>query len=153
MSANQDLDECLKDRGHSSVRAFITSHPEASYPELAQLLGPSVLPVQVLDMHLREAHTAGRSAYRIAAAESLARQLRALLPQGWSRTTSPDVDPEFVNISAWVTWTSALAQVDRDETVISRLWDALNTHASPGWRPSSGDDPVIVNAFNEAWPG
>jgi len=148
----KELTESVKELGHTSLLAFAANSPGATYEELAERLGPKVMPVQVLDLHLREALSRGPAAYREAAADALARQLRARLPAGWSRSAADGVDHEFANISAWVTWTSALAQVERDDAVVERLWEALKRRAVPGWRPSSGTDPTIVAAFDEAWP-
>ena len=98
---------------------------------------------------MREAHRSGARAYREATADAPARQLRRHLPHGWS--DGEGVEDDFSNVAAWVTWTSALAQVERDESVMDRLWPALCELATPGWRPSSGQDPVIAAALDKAW--
>jgi hypothetical protein len=146
MSWQAEVTERARELGAVSVRAFVENHPEATYAELADLLGPQVMPIQVYELHLREAHAVGPAAFREAAADSLVRELRAHLEGGrWS-------DDDEDNIPAWATWVSSLARVEADREVTTRLWAALKAHAKPGWRPSSKDDPVIVAAFDEAWP-
>jgi hypothetical protein len=140
MSWQADVMEKVRALGATSMREFVESHPDATYAELADMLGPEVMPIQVYDLHLREAHAAGPVAFREAAADSLARDLRR---HRWS-------DDDEDNIPVWAAWASSLARVEDKATV--HLWAALKAHAKPGWRPSSKDDPVIVAAFAEAWP-
>jgi hypothetical protein len=54
--------------------------------------------------------------------------------KGWDLTDAaePGVTPRLVNITG--------------------LWDTLRQDAKPGWLPRSPHDPVLKNAFDQAWP-
>jgi hypothetical protein len=133
--------------GFSSVSEFVAARPGATYGQLSdELEPPLVLPIMVMKLQLQEARAKSPEVYRAAAADSLARSLSESLTEGWGKTQG-ESSPEFMNVAAWSAWAST---VDDDRCL--RVFEALKERAKPGWRPSSGLDPVIVAAFDEAWP-
>lgn len=145
--ANFDaLDGALASHGYESVEALLDRHPGSSYVALGEQIG--ILPVAITAAHLTRASRVGASAFRDAARDSLARHLNQSLPQGWNGP-----EGRFENIVPFSSWAVAVETAasawarDRDA-----IFDALERHAPTRWRPTGGDDPVLVAAFNEAWP-
>ncbi len=139
------LDGALAAHGYDSVEALLHRHPGVSYITLGEQIG--VLPVALIAAHLTRAYRAGASTFREAARDSLARHLNQSLPHGWNGS-----EARFDNIVPFSSWATSVETAagagarDRDA-----VFEALERHARPGWRPSGADDPVLVAAFNEAW--
>lgn len=157
MSWQADVREALRSQGFSSLDELLRTHPGESYEALANLFpsSPLVLPVMLIRLQLEDARLAGAVSLRSAFADSLARTLAAHLPDGWGQTKSnqADVSPDFMNIAAWSTWVALVSpEDDSQEALFARLWESLRAKARLGWRPTSENDPVLQEVFNEAWP-
>lgn len=130
---NRRLAERILASGHPDLKSFLSANRDKSYEELAELLGEDVAPVQVQTLEAAEAASEGVTS---AAAESLARFLRASLPNGWGGTRY------------WES--SALGALARWEAIWSKrvttsgVPEALFRRNPPlGWRPQDGADLLL----------
>lgn len=133
--------------------------------------------VQVSRLQIQEVRNAAQ--FRRAAMDSLARELRAHLPNGWGRPTY--VDPATVSADLWKHLSAHQPQGSEQEsqdriefqlagaysfwvTLLSShdpkckpradaVWEAIKRSNPPiGWKPSGPDDAYIVAAFTRGWP-
>jgi hypothetical protein len=149
LEAEQRIVDRVKALGFVSLADYIAARTGVPYTALADELGDGVLGMHVAALHMRDARD-----HRAAAADALVRALRQVLTGGWDRTDAaePGVDRAFVNVTAWSYWTSLLDGCAPSENVLDHLWDELKARAQPGWLPTAPSDPVIVAAFDAAWP-
>jgi len=147
--AARQIQERLKSAGFSSLSDYLAARPGVPYTELADELGEEVLGMNLTALHMQTA-----ADKRQAAMDSLVRAFRQVLTQGWTLTdaTQEGVDRDMVNIKAWAYWTSMLRECRPNEDVLDTIWEYINQHAKPGWVPMTIADPIIVGAFEVAWP-
>lgn len=147
--AERKIVERVQALGFASLGDYLAARVGVPYTDLADELGSGVLGLHIAALQMKHAANP-----RAAAADALVRALRQVLTKGWDLTDAaePGVSPEFVNITAWSYWTSLLEGVRPEEEILDRLWDTLRRGAKPGWLPRTADDPVLKNAFDQAWP-
>lgn len=135
--------------GFPSLNEYLAARVGVSYTQLADELGDGILGMQLYMLHMQ-----GAEDCRAFAADSLVRALRQVLTSGWDLTDSPqpNVDRSFVNITAWSYWTTILGKCSPGEDVVDQIWEHIRANAKPGWLPATVDDPLLVEAFNAAWP-
>jgi hypothetical protein len=132
------------------MRGFVAARPQQTFDQLARELGSPIAPVQVEMAFLAECRDAER--FMEGAAECLARSIVHQFPKGWRRSVRAD----FRVASALVNWaTSMLHDVDQkvlSKTDLDAIATALTEQVSPplGWLPSTGQDPLIQEAFGLA---
>lgn len=105
--------------------------------------------------HLKEALVRGQ--YLVALADSFFRCVQdngRVRREGWGNTPSPD---DMISVgSNWKADAKIVAQ-DRGYDVrdaVDKAWKLIWDLPPPkGWKPQSGDDPIIKNAIEEAFRG
>jgi hypothetical protein len=126
--ADRVLDR-VRSVGFPTFEAFLTAHPNASYSELADLLGSEdIAAVQLEHMHTALAVTP--FARSVVMRDSLSRYL--------SR--------ESQVIGALSNWIVMWQQ----EPWLRNVFTNLSRLAPMGWRPEGPSDPVIVQALKQA---
>lgn len=146
----QELLSRVKAAGFADLDQFLSARPGVSHPALAEELGGPVMGVQIVTRQLNQAKA--RGTLRDALADALVRCLRQVLTQGWSKTPGDGVEPDFVNVTGWSTWSALVTDYLPDPEIKHAVWNVLNTQAKPGWLPETAKDPLIVEAFRSAWP-
>ena len=139
-------------RGFRSVSHFVDAHPLCSLEQLGAVLGTKGVGRGRIEAALvAEAHQ--ENTVELRARDLLARTL-ASMPGGWPgprprRTARWERDALEV-LACWLP--NRLAEVD--VATLARVSAALLTRVDlpPGWVPSGGDDPVIVDVFRLHWP-
>lgn len=138
----------LKELGYSKISDFLASHPAVPYETLAPALstdGSDVIPVQLMSMHCDEALADGD--IELLARDSLARAVSAIFPDGWA----PDNDRILLLSAEWISPLRTRG-LERYRDALLEVYSWVRSHPPhPGWRPTGPDDPIIRQAFEEAW--
>jgi hypothetical protein len=134
--------------GCETVMDYLARFPASPYIHIAEQLGDDVAALQLEWIQFGEAKDENRMRY--VAMDSLARDLHRHLPNGWRHSARDD----FETASVFGTWATRLEQSDPGlESRTKSVWDALEAvHPPVGWIASGPDDPLIVAAFEKAWP-
>lgn len=134
--------------GCRSLVDYLGRHKAVPYVHIAKQLGDDIAAVQVEWAHLGEAIQQGH--LRLAAMDSLARDLCAHLPMGWQHGCRNN----FETSSAYASWITRLVMAEpKVKPMADGVLDALEaSRPPPQWIPSGPDDPIIVSAFERAWP-
>jgi hypothetical protein len=147
----QRLTSSVQSLGYADLTALLASMPLRAYSEVAQRIGPRVAPIQVISMQFEEARA--RNTVRDAAMDSLCRNIIEELPNGWATGERA----EWKAILALSSWSSEVQSTGRSpelKPVVHRIADHFRSQPPPtGWLPTGPDDPFIVSAFDECWPG
>jgi hypothetical protein len=141
----------IKAHGFSSLIAWSDAQQFASYFDLARAIGPDkdVAPAAIEDLLYEEASKLGAHALHRLMRVGLARYLlHHLPPSGWDERGTPARDAAS---SAYAGWWSASPKSHREAA--NRAWDELAARAPRGWRPTAGDDPLLVAAFESVGLG
>lgn len=138
----------LRKLGFDTLTDFLARFPAEPYTAVAERLGDDVAAFQVEWIHYEEAKRIDR--VRLAAMDSLARDLRFHLTTGWRGGIRGD----FNTAGAYADWIVRLEQQQTDiKPKAKAVWDALEElHPRVGWSPSGPDDSLIVSAFARGWP-
>lgn len=135
----------LRSSGCITVAEFLARHPGRPYTEVAAELGGDVAALQIEWMQWEEARR--DDTIRIVAMDSLARDLRKSLRNGWEGGAAGNFD----TARAFGVWSARLGP--EFANLANVLWDTLEALKPPcGWMPSGPDDGFIVEAFRRAWP-
>jgi hypothetical protein len=143
----------IRERGFSSVTAYVDSQPGATLLELADGLGSgNVAAVQLEWRLIAEAEASG--AMERCARSLLARALRGALPEGWQRewkdVPGDPSTPFFRKVGALCSLTASLP--DAYEQATERIRDGLDAANIPaGWLPEGADDAILVDVFHRCW--
>jgi hypothetical protein len=150
----------LAAKGHQSVSSFLHEHAELTYVQAAEAIGDGIAAVHLAILQMEEAIDS--NSYDLAAADALARSIRANMRKGWG--AAPRFD--FRAASAYSDWRSIVApsalpryarEAERPmrEADCHEIWRALVEEVKPdnGWLPASGNDPCILRAFRIARKG
>jgi hypothetical protein len=127
--------------GFPSVMAFAAGHPTWTYRQLAEALGPDIVPVHVEWIERKEAMDTDR--FRDFAASNLVRTLRECMPEGWGRGDKPD----FRVAHSFGTWGASLGANYPDDIVLGAAAALKKSSVPTGWLPTGPDDPLIVAAL------
>jgi hypothetical protein len=138
----------LRALGCATVTAFLAKFPAEPYIRLAERLGDDIAALQLEWIQFGEATDA--KAIRYAAIDSLTRELRYHLPDGWRQSANGD----FQTASAYADWIVRVEQ--KKEELRPRalaVWKSLEELRPPvGWLPKGPDDSFIMAAFSKGWP-
>lgn len=140
--------------GFSGIDRFMSAFPAEPYIILVNRLGDDVAPIQLECVQFDDAEK--RNDLRIAAIDSLVRDLRRYLDKGWEGGARGN----FATVQAKVAWMGRLDGSSRNRSPNSDLhrlgecvWNALEQIQPPiGWLPTGLDDEYIKSAFTMAWP-
>ena len=145
------LSRALQARGFASLTAYADSRPAASLTDLAvELDGPDTYPIVVEQKLVAEAEVAGTMEH--CARSLLARDLRAVLPEGWQRGANGDETTGQAFRLSGVFLTLAMALPEPYQEAIDRVQRAMNAADLPtGWLPEGADDPALVELFGCYW--
>ena len=139
----------LRIQGFETVRDFLKRYPAKPYTHLVKMIAPWVAAMQLTRLQMEEALREGR--LRDAAMDSLTRNLNEL-PDGWV----PDGETESRAAAAAAHSTTLIVIDGRSPKLRSTMLEVyrvLKGMRPPiGWRPAGPDDPLIVEAFEQAWP-
>lgn len=140
----------LETKGFESVTKFLHHHPAEPYVDAAKRIAPWVAGMQVSQLHMQEAASAGL--LRAAAMDALARDLNWRLPDGWvpDGPTESRAAGAAANTTTSVVEDGAAPNLEAQMFEVYRALKAVNPAA--GWKPSGPNDPLIVRAFDEGWP-
>jgi len=132
----------------SSATELLSRHPGKPYTEVAAELGDDVAALQLEWAQFEEALR--QNNLRFVAMDSLARDLRDMLPNGWKEVAKGDFDTSRV-FGSWSTRLT-MARSELEPQVIA-VWSALkDSSPPPGWKATGPNDPIILAAFNKGWP-
>ncbi|MBK9974764.1 MAG: hypothetical protein IPP14_08320 [Planctomycetes bacterium] len=156
------LDNALSVLGFRTVTDLLAASPAKGYVKLSKVLGKaigytdfSLAPANLHYLQLKEALLGGR--YLYALRDSFVRCFLdegRLRREGWGNTPS-DVDM----ISAGSDWKADAKIVAEDcgldvNCAVDKAWKLIWDLPPPkGWKPQSGDDPIIKNTIEEAFRG
>jgi hypothetical protein len=142
------LRDRLRSFGCATVSELLEQHPGVPYLEIARRLGEDVAPVQLEWTQMEEARRS--NAIRQAAMDSLARDIRGHLSDGWKASSSDDSQ----TVLAIVWWMIRLEQADSGtRPKAEAVWEALKGSCPPvGWKPTGCTDKILLGAFDKAWP-
>jgi hypothetical protein len=140
--------------GFNGIDQFMNAFPAEPYIALVNRLGDDVAPIQLECVQFDDAEK--RSDLRIAAIDSLVRDLRRYLDKGWEGGARGN----FATVQAQVAWLRRLDGSSRNRSpnadmhrLGESIWNALEQMQPPiGWLPAGLEDDYIRSAFNEAWP-
>ena len=140
--------------GFSGIDRFMSAFPAEPYLILVSRLGDDVAPIQLECIQFNDAEK--RNYLRIAAIDSLVRDLRRYLDKGWEGGARGN----FATVQAKVTWVRRLDGSSRNRSPSAELhslgetvWNALEQLQPPiGWLPTGLGDEYIRSAFGVAWP-
>jgi hypothetical protein len=134
----------LAGKGFSSARSALASFPTtAPMVEVGKSLG--VTAVQFVELLRLEVELSELKS--VATRILLGELTRFLGDTGWPSDKS--TKSVFPTVRAHVAWTDIIGDDLKDQ--IKRVFDRLRALApTPGWRPLTVDDPLLVQAF-EAW--
>lgn len=142
------LAQHLRELGCSSVTEYLDQYPALPYVKAASQLGDDVAAVQLIWKHFQEADTTEK--LRRVAQDSLAREIRDKIKRGWG------IGKHFAfrKAHAFASWSTHLENARANsEQLAQRIWEVLLALNPPeNWLPNGFDDPLIVRAFDEAWP-
>lgn len=141
----------LDSLGFTSLEEYLHAHPGIGYLKIAESLSnANVAAMQLYGEHISTAVANGR--LRQAAADSLSRFLAQHVKRGWGCGRHFPLRIA----SAFGDWKAVLRQFASGEIADVRLdaiTEAIRASNPPkGWVPTSGDDEIIQNAFDEGWP-
>jgi hypothetical protein len=127
--------------GFASLDEYLAARPGRAYADMASELDGGVLGVHLARLELERAHARGGEVFREVAKRSLLRNLRDARPG------------DKIDVSGCSIWASQVATVDEkfDERAVG-VCRRLMERAPDGWRPTGEGDPILVAAFDEAWP-
>jgi hypothetical protein len=130
--------------GFASTAAYADASPDLFLEELVARLGLDGVHVSQFSLKLWEEATATGTTERCAR-DLLARDLRRLLPKGWSRRIdSPQA-------SVFYLWEKALPL--NYQPIAKAIYHALkNSDIPDGWRPDGSHDPILVEVCGNYWP-
>lgn len=139
----------LEALGFTSIMDYVRAFPGEGVLALADRLGADVAATQLIRMVAEEGRRRGR--LRDAVRELLARRVPDHLPGGWGT----GADCEFNTAGVYSSWAATLVVDGGCEHLkpeMKAVWNALKALAPPtGWKPATGDDPLIVAAFEKGW--
>jgi hypothetical protein len=147
---SQRIHRALRERGFETASEFLERFPGESYLTVVNRIAPWVAAMQLINLQMREARTAGT--LRAAAMDGCARNLNDRLPEGWMESSNAES-----SLAGALAGVSASLTVDAESPELARRLDgvykALRSLCPPvGWRPSGPDDPIIREAFDRGWP-
>lgn len=131
----------VRDVGFRSATEWIDAHPLRSLEDLANELGPEDVAADQLELTLRE--EAGHDPIALArlARSLLVRTILSKMPTGWG-----DHDQSVLVAASW-----AGCLGDEYDAAMERVLNKLDELAPFGWRPTTPDDPILLEAFRD-WP-
>jgi hypothetical protein len=136
--------------GFRNLTELLASMPGRPYAEVAERLGPSLEPIQIIAVQYKEAKDAGL--IRKAAQDSICRRIKEHLPDGWGIGAKA----EWQAIRALSSWSSnfkATAECEYLEPTLTAILIAFRDSPPPNqWRPSGPNDPIIQTVFDANWP-
>lgn len=145
--------DAIRAAGYADLDQLLEREPSSTYTQLAERVGPEVLPVQISELQLTDAKARGVERFARAVRDVLYRSLREQLPLGWSGSAPrAELDPQFQNGLAFTLWRTHLYRFELPESLTDAIEASVSAAASPGWTPASAADPVLLEAFRSAWP-
>lgn len=134
--------------GSETVTDFLAKSPTDSYVDVAASLGDDVAALQIERMQFEEAKN--ECDIRMAAMDSLVREMAFHLPDGWRHGAKGDFD----TASVYADWIVRLEQKQANlKSKGKAVWEALKASMPQvGWSPKGIDDVYIVDAFSKGWP-
>ncbi len=147
---NSRVRQDVRAQGCETVNDFLRRYPSEPYHKVARRLPGNVAAVQLVLLQFQEAFQNG--SIRNAARDCLAREICLNLKRGWGRGMRVD----FHTAGAYASWVCSLefrTGAPELRKVGEEVWKALvQKNPKEGWLPSGPDDPLIVAAFDQAWP-
>lgn len=142
----------LESLGHPSLDAFLVANPGMGYVDLAEALGEArVAPMQLYGEQIRSAARDQR--LRSAAVDCLSRLLVQHIKRGWGNGRHFPLRVA----SAFGDWKYTIREfASRDDLLnqkVNSVIEAIKASEPPnGWVPTSGEDPILQDAFRIGWP-
>jgi hypothetical protein len=148
---NLRISAALKRLGFRSILEFISLNRNLGYVKLAEILGPEIAGMQVVEMQFDEAERNGE--LRRVAKDSLLRECLTFLDKGWA------VDSDFIHAKLASFWTCSISfstgapKRAEYKSKLQLVWKSLVSSSPPrGWIPNSLEDPYLTRAFDIGWP-
>lgn len=131
-----------------TVSEYLAKAPTDSYVDAAARLGADVAALQLQWMQFGEANAP--ETIRVAAMDSLAREIYRYLPNGWNKNAKSDFDTARV----YASWIGMIQEKEPNlRQRAQAVFDALDKLNPPvGWLPAGTHDPVLLHAFALGWP-
>lgn len=138
----------IRSMGFSSATELLRNMEGVPYSEVAPIVGQCV-PAQLLMLQFEEA--LDENSLRWALADSLVREIREGVPNGWSQGTQK-LSPESAQLVTLSGWSSSLRTLcGRPEIAVNarNVLPFLRAHAPDRWIPADTNDPIIVAAIDK----
>jgi hypothetical protein len=136
--------------GYADVTSLLAAMPGKPYREIAQALGSTFAPIQIIRLQYDEAKRRGM--LRDAAKDALTRNLVEALPAGWGTGENTEWSA-ILGLSSWSSELQVSGACPELKPVIDEVINTLRRYRIPrGWRPTHPNDPIIAEVFNNAWP-
>jgi hypothetical protein len=141
------LSHQINQMGFATIEDFLTAHPGEPYLSLVARIAPWVAALQLQRLQMLTARALGR--LREAAMDALAREINDAYPNGWT----DDLSTAASVGGRWAALVTVQGNSPELAPITLPLFRALlEKKPSIGWRPSSGEDPLIREVFDQCWP-
>ena len=136
------LEEALRAQGMGSVTDLLVAHPAVPLARLAERVGLSAAPIQLVAMALAEAK--GQEGWRWFVADSLCRHVVEACGQGW-RVGGKFRWDQTLALSSWMSDVLSDGRHAEREEVLTRIATSMmdDDLIEDAWVPSSPADGVI----------
>ena len=145
----QTIQDKIEQLGFNTFLDYLLTVPSQPYKNVANLLGINAAPIQLIAVQYDVAKKNGE--VREAAMDSLCRNIIERLPNRWNEGDNPE-QIQIKALSGWASEIMVTGDLLKLEPILNKVIEVLRLTEIPDeWKPTGIDDPIILNAFNEAW--